>query len=267
MAAKLMVQLVQARNLAAKDSNGLSDPFVRLQLGKTKARSATVYKSLDPTWNEEFLFNVRELEVDVLHITLWDEDMLGQADFLGQITLPVMVVAQAEGMRIPPTWFVLKKKSEKSRVFVSGEVVQKHTFRLLNVKLRARAISTSNGHVPLLRIVCLHGAYTARTRGGAPPSEGRLAQGRSPVPSQCSNAWLKLHCNTLAQLSRIAVTTSSSSPRPPSRSSSLSLPVSPSLPLLHPPFLPPFSLAPSLNPSIPLSVHQLLPHSRLSLFL
>ncbi|GJP73768.1 hypothetical protein CLOP_g4455 [Closterium sp. NIES-67] len=123
MGAKLQVQLLQARNLAAKDSNGFSDPFVRMQVGRSKVRSSTVYKNLNPTWNEEFLFRTDNLETDVLLVTVWDEDYLGKADFLGQMSVPVAAVVAAEGKSLPPTWYLLKKKSERSRSFVSGEIL------------------------------------------------------------------------------------------------------------------------------------------------
>ncbi|CAI5496300.1 unnamed protein product [Closterium sp. Naga37s-1] len=92
-----------------------------MQVGRSKARSSTVYKNLNPTWNEEFLFRTDYLETDVLLVTVWDEDYLGKADFLGQMSVPVAAVAAAEGKSLPPTWYPLKKKSERSRSFVSGE--------------------------------------------------------------------------------------------------------------------------------------------------
>lgn len=52
MGIKLHVRVQEARNLAAKDSNGLSDPYVRLQLGSSKAKSKIIYKNLNPVWNE-----------------------------------------------------------------------------------------------------------------------------------------------------------------------------------------------------------------------
>lgn len=114
--------LLRARNLAAKDRNGLSDPFVRFQLGKTKAKSATVYKNLNPEWNEEFLFRVEDIENDVLEITLWDEDFLGMADFLGHVSIPVAEVSSAEGQNITRTWYTLTQKGDRPRdYYISGE--------------------------------------------------------------------------------------------------------------------------------------------------
>ena len=49
----------QGKNLAAKDTNGLSDPYVRVTLlPEKKQRLDTKIKrrTLNPTWNETFYF-------------------------------------------------------------------------------------------------------------------------------------------------------------------------------------------------------------------
>ena len=52
----LTVTLLRGSGLAAADSNGKSDPYVKLSLGKSKAKSKTIPKTLDPEWNEKFEF-------------------------------------------------------------------------------------------------------------------------------------------------------------------------------------------------------------------
>lgn len=52
----LTVSLLRGSGLAAADSNGKSDPYVKLSLGKSKAKSKTIPKTLDPEWNERFEF-------------------------------------------------------------------------------------------------------------------------------------------------------------------------------------------------------------------
>lgn len=53
---RLIIKLSHAKNMQAADANGLSDPYVKLTLcGKTH-KSKIQYKTLNPTWNEEFVY-------------------------------------------------------------------------------------------------------------------------------------------------------------------------------------------------------------------
>lgn len=115
---KLQVSVLEARGLAAADANGLSDPFVRIQLGESKARTSVVYKDLNPTWNEDFVFIVEE-EAEELHVVVWDEDRFTD-DFLGQVRIPVASVLDADNNILSRVWYPLQKRSEKSKTTVSG---------------------------------------------------------------------------------------------------------------------------------------------------
>lgn len=54
----IRVHLLEAEKLAQKDNflglGGKSDPYAKVSIGLQHCRSRTIYKNLNPTWNEVF---------------------------------------------------------------------------------------------------------------------------------------------------------------------------------------------------------------------
>ena len=48
---------MNARNLAKMDLNGKADPYVVLLCGKERHTTQVAYKTLTPSWDEEFRFD------------------------------------------------------------------------------------------------------------------------------------------------------------------------------------------------------------------
>ena len=109
---KLKVQIFEARNLPPTDPNGLSDPYVKLQLGKYRWRSKVVKKCLNPRWDEEFICRVDDLNEE-LALLVMDEDKYFNDDFVGRIRVPMSTVLDAENMTMGPRWFALQPRSSK----------------------------------------------------------------------------------------------------------------------------------------------------------
>ncbi|XP_058485330.1 multiple C2 and transmembrane domain-containing protein 2-like isoform X2 [Solea solea] len=78
----LTINLKEGRNLVIRDRCGTSDPYVKFKLdGKTFYKSKTIYKNLNPTWNETFSLPVKDLN-QKLYIKVYDHDLTTD-DFMG----------------------------------------------------------------------------------------------------------------------------------------------------------------------------------------
>ena len=64
----------------------------------TKLRSKTVYKNLNPKYNEDFHYDgvtPQDLDVKTLRLTVLDEDRIGY-DFIGEYRLPLKTLLRNE---------------------------------------------------------------------------------------------------------------------------------------------------------------------------
>ena len=59
MSGLLLIRLRSAEKLAARDIWGTSDPYCVLSVGPSSARSRTIGRTLDPSWDQEFTLFVR----------------------------------------------------------------------------------------------------------------------------------------------------------------------------------------------------------------
>lgn len=84
----LLVTLKEAKNLPAADSNGLSDPYAVLKLGKETRQSMIQYDTLNPLWSEKFDFVKISID-EVLTIEVWDDDPIDPDDFLGLVEIKI----------------------------------------------------------------------------------------------------------------------------------------------------------------------------------
>jgi len=94
----LKLKIIQGRDLAAKDSNGLSDPYVRVTLlpdKKHRLETKIKRRTLNPRWNETFYFEgfpINKLQSRVLHLHCYDYDRFSKDDSIGEIHLPLCQV-------------------------------------------------------------------------------------------------------------------------------------------------------------------------------
>lgn len=119
---KLLVRVVEARGLLAVHLNGSSDPFVKLQLGKRRAKTTVVKKSLTPVWDEEFSFLVGDV-AEELAVSVLNEDKYFTNDLLGKVKVPLSKVMETEDLSLGTAWYQLQPKSKKSKKKERGMVL------------------------------------------------------------------------------------------------------------------------------------------------
>ncbi|KAI4296073.1 hypothetical protein L6164_036062 [Bauhinia variegata] len=111
---RLSVRVIEAKNLPPTDSNGLGDPYVRLQLGKQRFKTKVIKKSLNPQWDEEFSFRVDDLNEELV-VSVMDEDRYFNDDFMGQLKVPISLVFDEEIKSLGTAWYTLQPKNKKSK--------------------------------------------------------------------------------------------------------------------------------------------------------
>ncbi|KAF5179344.1 C2 and gram domain-containing protein [Thalictrum thalictroides] len=119
---ELWVRVLEARNLRAMDYSGSSDPYVRLQLGEKKFRTKVVKKSLNPSWGEEFCFQVNDLDEELL-VNVMDEDKYFRNDLVGQLKLHIERVYDAPNNSLGTVWYTLQPKNKKSKQRDCGQIL------------------------------------------------------------------------------------------------------------------------------------------------
>ncbi|GLH08267.1 Multiple C2 and transmembrane domain-containing protein [Gryllus bimaculatus] len=105
----LTVKVFRAQGLAAADLGGKSDPFCVLELVNARLQTQTEYKTLSPSWQKIFTFNVKDIN-SVLEVTVYDEDRDHKVEFLGKVAIPLLRVRNGE-----KKWYSLKDKKLHGR--------------------------------------------------------------------------------------------------------------------------------------------------------
>ncbi|XP_008777790.2 C2 and GRAM domain-containing protein At5g50170 [Phoenix dactylifera] len=146
---RLYVYVLEARGLpAAKASSGgaaaaADGVYAKLKVGKHKSRTRALRGTLDPVWNQEFVFRVEDDdEGEELEVGLFREaDGGGGGELLGRVRLPVRA-ASGEGVQtLPPTWLSLQPRHHgaQSKAKDCGKI-------LLTLTLYGRCSSNSVNH-------------------------------------------------------------------------------------------------------------------------
>ncbi|OCT92268.1 ras GTPase-activating protein 4 isoform X1 [Xenopus laevis] len=143
---KVRCTVFEARDLARKDRNGASDPFVRVQYNSKVQESSVVKKSCYPRWNEAFEFDLEETITEKLSIEVWDWDLVSRNDFLGKVLInlnALQTTLHEEG------WFRLSPGKSTANID-EGNLGSLQ----LQVRLRDETVLPSEYYKPLVQLLC-----------------------------------------------------------------------------------------------------------------
>ncbi|KAM9355456.1 intersectin-2-like isoform 2-T4 [Pholidichthys leucotaenia] len=89
---RLLVTVTEAQELKACKPNGKSNPYCELTMGVQCYTSRPISDTLNPKWNFNCQFFVKDLYQDVLCITVFERDQFSPDDFLGRTEVPVATI-------------------------------------------------------------------------------------------------------------------------------------------------------------------------------
>eukprot|EP01120_Amphizonella_sp_Union-15-10_P009501 TRINITY_DN360_c0_g1_i1.p1 TRINITY_DN360_c0_g1~~TRINITY_DN360_c0_g1_i1.p1 ORF type:complete len:615 (+),score=159.05 TRINITY_DN360_c0_g1_i1:50-1894(+) len=111
----ITLEIIEAKGLLAADSNGKSDPYVKildrtgLHLdGKPYLKTKTIKKTLSPVWNATFKISINH-KLSSLKLLVYDYDVLSQDDKIGEVDIPVDVLMDQKPHE---DWWNLKPKGQ-----------------------------------------------------------------------------------------------------------------------------------------------------------
>ncbi|XP_065648095.1 intersectin-2 isoform X6 [Hydra vulgaris] len=86
---RLIVTIMEGADLHPSDPTGTSDPYCEVSMGSQEQKTKVIPKDLNPKWNSTMIFSVKDLEKDVLCISVFDRDFFSPNDFLGRTEVTV----------------------------------------------------------------------------------------------------------------------------------------------------------------------------------
>uniref|UniRef100_A0A8C1VKH8 Intersectin 2a n=1 Tax=Cyprinus carpio TaxID=7962 RepID=A0A8C1VKH8_CYPCA len=98
---RLLVTVLEATELKPCKPNGKSNPYCELTMGAQCYSSRHQPDTLNPKWNFNCHFFIKDLYQDVLCLTIFERDQFSPDDFLGRTEVPVATVKKDQESKGP----------------------------------------------------------------------------------------------------------------------------------------------------------------------
>ncbi|XP_048860845.1 intersectin-2-like [Brienomyrus brachyistius] len=89
---RLLVTILEATELKPCKPNGKSNPYCEVTMGAQCFTSRTINDTINPKWNFNCQFFIKDLYQDVLCVTIFKRDQFSPDDFLGRTEVPVATI-------------------------------------------------------------------------------------------------------------------------------------------------------------------------------
>ncbi|KAG8658495.1 hypothetical protein MANES_03G155700v8 [Manihot esculenta] len=86
---QLFIKLKRGFDLPAMDPWGTSDPYVVMQLDGQVVKSNIKWGKKEPTWNEDFTFNIKQHQIKNLQVAAWDANLVTPHKRMGNAVIGV----------------------------------------------------------------------------------------------------------------------------------------------------------------------------------
>ncbi|KAK3511186.1 hypothetical protein QTP70_032235 [Hemibagrus guttatus] len=100
---RLMVNIVEGIELKPCRSHGKSNPYCEVTMGSQCHITKTMQDTLNPKWNSNCQFFIKDLEQDVLCVTVFERDQFSPDDFLGRTEIRLADIKKDQGSKGPIT--------------------------------------------------------------------------------------------------------------------------------------------------------------------
>jgi len=123
---KIIIKAIQGKELAPKDANGKSDPYLIILFGTQQFKTKCIKKTLNPVWTDQTFVLAANASIPQILVECWDWNILENHGFMGEFFVSVAEIPE-DGSPVRKHWDLelaqdKKNKTKKKTSHVSGTI-------------------------------------------------------------------------------------------------------------------------------------------------